>query len=77
MTLKAEDYATRRERVGPFEISIMSYRLGDTYYCSVDNVDPGAVVARGDGATRSEAEDTAVAKARERVGNTRITSVQA
>jgi hypothetical protein len=76
MTLKAEDYTTRREHVGPFEISIMSYRLGDTYYCSVDNVNPGAVVARADGATRAEAEEAAVAKARERVGNTRITSAQ-
>ncbi len=77
MTLKAEDYATRRERVGPFEISIMSYRLGDIYYCSVDNVDPGAVVARADGKTRAEAESAAVKKARERVGKTRIKSVPA
>jgi hypothetical protein len=77
MTLKAEDYVTRRERVGPFEINIMSYRLGDTYYCSVDNVDPGAVVARADGATRAEAEGAAVKKARQRVEKTRIASVQA
>ncbi len=55
----------------------MSYRLGDTYYCSVDNVDPGAVVARADAATRAEAEGAAVEKARQRIGKTRITSVQA
>ena len=73
MTLKAEEYTTRRERVGQFEISIMSYRLGDTYYCSVDNVDPGAVVARADGTTRAEAEGAAVEKARRRVGKTKIT----
>ncbi len=77
MTLKAEDYSTRREHVGPFEISIMSYRLGDIYYCSVDNVDPGAVVARADGKTRAEAEGAAVEKARQRVGKTRIKSVPA
>ena len=72
MTLRAEEYTQRREKVGDFEINIVSYRLGDRYHCKVDNVSPGAVVARRDGSTRAEAEQTAVAIARERVGQTRV-----
>jgi len=33
----------------------------------VDNVDPGAVIARSEGATREEAESKAVTRARERL----------
>ncbi len=72
MTLRAEEYTQRREKVGDFEINIVSYRLGDRYYCKVDNVSPGAVVARREGSTRAEAEQAAVAIARERVGQTRV-----
>ena len=70
--MKAEDFTERRETVGQFEIKIVTYRLGDTYYCSVDNVSPGAVVAKGQGSTREEAERVAVEKARERVARTRV-----
>jgi hypothetical protein len=73
MTMKAEEYTKRREKVGSFEINIVTYRLGDTYHCKVDNVSPGAVVARGDGKTREEAEK-AVELARERVARTRVLS---
>ncbi len=72
MSEKAEGLEKRREKVGEFEINIESYRTGDTYYCSVDNVDPGAVVARAKGKTREEAEESAVKKARERIERTRI-----
>ncbi len=71
MTLRAEEYTQRREKVGDFEINIVSYRLGDRYHCKVDNVSPGAVVARREGSTRAEAEQAAIAIARERVGQTR------
>ena len=72
MTLRAEEFTERREKVGAFEINIRTYRLGDVYHCSVDNVSPGAVVARADGPTREEAEEVAVQKARERVEQTRV-----
>ena len=26
----------------------MTYRIGDTYYCTIDNVDPGARFARAE-----------------------------
>jgi hypothetical protein len=41
------------------------------YYCSIDNVDPGARFARADGATLGEAEDTALEKARRYLAQTR------
>jgi ribosomal protein S12 methylthiotransferase accessory factor YcaO len=46
--------------------------LEKTYYCTVDNVDPGAVIARAKGATREEAEAEAIAKAKERLLQTRV-----
>jgi hypothetical protein len=73
MTMNAEEYTERREKVGAFEINIVTYRLGDTYHCKVDNVSPGAIVARGKGKTREEAEQ-AVEVARERVARTRVVS---
>ena len=70
--MRAEDLSKRREKVREFEINIVSYQMGDTYHCAVDNVSPGAVVARGAASTREEAERVAVEKARQRVGKTKI-----
>jgi hypothetical protein len=61
------DYNERWESVPPFQMHITSYRLGDTYYCSVDDVDPGAVISRSRGSTRKDAEQQAVARAKERL----------
>jgi len=70
--LKPEGQQERREAFPPFEIHLVSYRLGKTYYCTVDNVDPGAVIARAKGATREEAEAEAIASAKERLLQTRV-----
>ncbi len=72
--LQPEEYRERTEPVPPFHIHVASYRLGTVYYCSVDNVDPGAVVARSQGATREEAELRAVTRAKEHLGRTRVHS---
>ena len=69
---KPEEQHERKESLPPFEIHILSYRLDKMYYCTVDNVDPGAVIARANGATREEAEAKAIAKAKERIQQTRI-----
>ena len=57
----------------PFEIHIVSFKLGGKYHCKVDNVSPGAVLARAEGATRAEAEHAAVTQARRDVAATRVT----
>jgi len=62
-TMNPEDYSERKESVPPHTVHITSYRLGDTYHCTVDNVDPGAVIARSKGSSREEAEALALRSA--------------
>jgi hypothetical protein len=64
-------YQERKESVPPFQIHITSYKLHDIFYCWVDDVDPGAVIARAKGATREEAEQKAIKKAKERLDYSR------
>lgn len=74
MTETNSTYQERRESRPPFEIRISSYQSGDRYYCKVDNVSPGACVARGEGATREEAETAAIAEADKALKATRVFS---
>ena len=64
---KTEAFQEREESVPPFKIKITSYKIGDAYHCVVDNVDPGAIIARSEGSTRAEAEGKAFTRARERL----------
>jgi hypothetical protein len=66
-TFTPQEYQERTEQVPPFMIHIVSYKLGDTFYCTVDNVDPGANIARASGVSREEAESKAIAKAKEKL----------
>jgi len=65
--MRPEEYQERIQSVPPFQIHIVSYRLGDEFHCSVDNVDPGAVIARSQGSTRAEAELAALERATKRL----------
>jgi hypothetical protein len=69
--MKAEDYTERRETVDGWPIHIVTYRIGDKYYCSIDNVDPGARFARAEGTTREDVERVALTKAKKYLGQTR------
>ncbi len=71
-TFRAEDYDRRTEPVGEWELGVVSYKLGDRYVCEVDNVSPGAKLARAEGAAREEAETAALGKARYLIAKTRI-----
>jgi hypothetical protein len=73
--MKAEEYSTREVELAGWKARVTSYKLGDTYHCSVDNVSPGAVVARTEGKTREEAENAAVEKATRYLAQTRKVSV--
>ncbi|HEV2473301.1 MAG TPA: hypothetical protein VGS41_11580 [Chthonomonadales bacterium] len=66
-----EDYRERIVDARPYQIRLVSYRVGETYYCKVDNMDPGAVLARTTGPTREEAESQAEAAALEALATTR------
>jgi hypothetical protein len=65
------EYQERLESVPPFQIHITSYRIHNTYYCSVDDVDPGAVIVRSKGETREEAEQKATKRAKNRLERSR------
>ena len=69
--MKAEGYAKRRQPLGDWTIEIETYQLGDVFYCTINNVDPGARFARAEGRTRDEAEQKALEKAEKYIKQTR------
>ena len=69
--MKAEDYSERKDTIDTWPIHIVTYRIGQTYYCTIDNVDPGARFARAEGATRADAERIALEKAKRYLAQTR------
>jgi folate-dependent phosphoribosylglycinamide formyltransferase PurN len=71
-TLRPEEFTERVEAVPPFQIHITSFRLGGTYHCIVDNVDPGAIIARSEGPTLEQAERKAVTRAKGKLEHTRV-----
>ena len=70
--MKVEQYSRRQQQVGRWRVNIVSYKLGDQYICTVDNVEPGATLDRSEGATREEAEKKALQKAEEMLAKTRV-----
>jgi hypothetical protein len=69
--MKAEDYAERKEEIDGWPVHIVTYRIGDKYYCTIDNVDPGARFARAEAATLEEVERVALEKAQRYLKQTR------
>ena len=69
--MKAEGYERRRQELGGWTVEIETYKLGDVYYCTINNVDPGARFARAEGSTREEAERQALEKAERYLKQTR------
>jgi hypothetical protein len=70
-TLKSEEYRETKQELEGWPINIMSYRVGDTFYCAIDNVSPGARFARAEGPTREAAESAALEKAAKYLKQTR------
>lgn len=70
-SLRAEEYVKRQDKILEWDVAIVSYKLGQRYYCTIDNVSPGAAIARADGDTREQAEAEALAQAKERLARTR------
>ncbi len=69
--MKAEDYSERKLEIDGWEINLTTYRLGTTYHSKVDNVSPGASLARTRAETKEEAETKALDRARQLLGRTR------
>jgi len=66
-TLRAEELQSREDKIEGWPVRITSYRVGNQYRSTVDNIDPGATVARGSGPSREAAELEAITTARERL----------
>jgi hypothetical protein len=73
--MKAEDYRQRQIELEGWAVNLTSYRIGPTFYCTADNVSPGATIARTSAATREEAEAAAIDRARAKLAATRRQSV--
>jgi hypothetical protein len=69
--MKVENFAERRVEVDGWPVNLTSYQIGDVFHCRADNVSPGAGLARTTGATREEAEEKALARAKELLSRTK------
>lgn len=70
--LKAEEHKREEVVLGGWPAGVTTYRIGKTWICKVDNVSPGATVARARGTTREEAVETATTAATRRLAATRV-----
>ncbi len=75
MTEQPTDYSERTLEVAGWPVKITSYKLGSVYYATVDNVSPGAWIAKSDGATQADAEAKAIEQAAQRLAHTKRYSV--
>jgi hypothetical protein len=69
--MKPEEHTRRQEQLAGWAVTIETYKLGDVYHCTIENVDPGARFARADGSTKEEAERRAIEKATRYLAQTR------
>ena len=69
--MKVENHAERQIEIDGWPVNLTSYQIGATFHCKADNVSPGAALARTTGATRQEAEDKAIARAKELLSRTK------
>ena len=65
--LRAEEYRIETLEIHGVPLNVTSYRIGERYHCHVENVDPGATIARAEASSRTEAQKLALAKTRERL----------
>ncbi len=73
--MKPEDYSERTVEVEGWQVNLTTYKLGNEYHSKADNVSPGAWLARTTGATKEEAEQRALDRARQLLSKTRRQAV--
>jgi dsRNA-specific ribonuclease len=69
--MQAEEFTHRTQELDGWEIIVETYRLGETYFTTISSADAGARFARGQGASRDEAEQAAIEKAAHWLDRTR------
>jgi len=70
-SMKAEEFTERKQTIDGWKVNVVTYRIGERWYCSIDNVDPGASFARAEGASREEVERAGLEKAQKYLKQTR------
>jgi len=69
--MNVENFVERKIEIDGWPVNLTSYQIAGIFHCKADNVSPGAGLARTTGATREEAEQKAIARAKELLGRTR------
>jgi hypothetical protein len=69
--MKPEEYKEASFELAGWAVHMTSYKLGEKYIAKIDNVSPGAQIARAEGATREEAESKATEDAQRRLQRTK------
>ena len=69
--MNVENFAERKIEIDGWPVNLTTYQIGGMFHCKADNVSPGAGLARTTGSTREEAEEKAIARAKELLGRTK------
>lgn len=69
--MNVENHTERQIEIDGWPVHLSSYKIGETFHCKADNVSPGAALARTTGVTQQEAEDKAIARAKELLSRTK------
>jgi len=69
--MKPEEHSERQIELAGWPARLTTYKLGEIYISKVDNVSPGANIARAEGVTREEAESKVMEIAQNRLGRTK------
>ena len=70
-TFTAQEFQRELQNAGGWEIGVTTYKLRGRWICKVDNVSPGATIARAHDESRDVALQRALDKAIERLATTR------
>ena len=65
--LKADDFSINTRELSGLKVNIVSYKIGNKYYCHIDNVDPGATIVRLEGESKEQVLQEAMDRAIRRV----------
>ena len=69
--MKPEEYSEREFELHGWPVRLTLYRLADVWHAKIENLSPGAWLARCSAASREEAEQQALETAGRRLARTR------
>lgn len=59
---RAVNFQQENSEINGVPVRIVTYQIGERFFCHIENKEPGATIARGEGPTRDEARQQALAK---------------